>query len=143
MPKPTTNKPHPASDWTGRQVQYLSRARAVLKGIVPLLPTRRRTPAVPVVYFARSHGTKGPIKIGCSVNPRERIKDCGCALALLTTRPGGYQEEKRMHRLFDAERIPGTEWFRPSARLLAFAKNQQLPLIGEEPRRSSQMSLPL
>lgn len=64
----------------------------------------------------------GPIKIGCSHNPKARLKDLQTAspykLRLLAILEDGGHEEAAYHRWFAADRLHG-EWFQPSEKLLA------------------------
>lgn len=65
------------------------------------------------VYFAQAF-TGGPIKIGISVSPAQRIKalNTGAAtpLDLIVAIPGGRAIEEVLHRLFAGGRLHG-EWF--------------------------------
>jgi hypothetical protein len=74
------------------------------------------------VYFIQI-GQSGPIKIGISSNVGQRFTDlsvaCPWDLRLLCTKYGTEKDERRLHQRFAADRMRG-EWFRPSARLLAF-----------------------
>lgn len=64
----------------------------------------------------------GPIKIGCSHNPRARLKDLQTAspyrLRILAILEDGGHEEAAYHKWFAADRLHG-EWFDPSEKLLA------------------------
>ncbi|MDE2105349.1 MAG: GIY-YIG nuclease family protein [Patescibacteria group bacterium] len=97
-----------------------------------------------MVYFARidigelnaadcTKRTISLIKIGTSVNVRERIVNLRSALQkpvfLLATLPGGRQEELAFHARFLHLRLPGThqnhhpEWFYPTRELLDFIES--------------------
>lgn len=73
-----------------------------------------------VVYFIR-RGNKGPIKIGTSVDPQQRIKQLQTAAAekleLLGTVAGGTGLERSIHGLLSAFRMEG-EWFKDDPRVL-------------------------
>lgn len=88
------------------------------------------------IYFLKPVGMDGPIKIGCSAVPKTRLTQLMSwvpfELEILTTAPGGYTEEKRLHHRFGADRIRA-EWFRTSRRLLA--------LIGEI-RKTGELPFP-
>jgi hypothetical protein len=75
------------------------------------------------VYFARAGF--GPIKIGSSVCPEDRVKQLhwvqGDSVALLTQLPGGELRERQLHKLFARYRITG-EWFQPCEPILNFIK---------------------
>ena len=68
--------------------------------------------AEPTVYFMAGDG--GPVKIGCALNPSERLASVQTGnplpLAILATAPGGYAAEKAYHRRWSAHRLHG-EWF--------------------------------
>jgi len=74
------------------------------------------------VYFARCVGTVGPIKIGCSINPEERIKTLSVwapfPVELILTVPGGYSLEHRVHSHF-ADLHSHREWFRAEPKLIS------------------------
>lgn len=82
------------------------------------------------IYFARPVGEVGPIKIGCSVYPKSRVSqmtiDYKTPLELIAEYPGDNAIERRIHRLFAADRIRFgnkggcTEWFTASPRVLDF-----------------------
>ena len=70
------------------------------------------------VYFIRPAGLVGPIKIGCSQRPRERMAELMCwspiALELIGTLPrAGFRVENRIHTLLWAYHTH-KEWFTPS-----------------------------
>lgn len=70
---------------------------------------------VDVVYYLRC-GER--IKIGTSANPRRRLAAIWHD-ELLAFERGDRRLERRRHEQFAPERLDRTEWFRPSARLLA------------------------
>lgn len=74
------------------------------------------------VYIAHS-SSLGLIKIGCSVNPRRRMRhlhfESGVSADLLAELRGGFDRESRLHRQF-AEYQVGHEWFRPEGKLATF-----------------------
>lgn len=67
------------------------------------------------VYFIQA-GEDGPIKVGSAAKPHSRLKELQTSspykLRLLGSVPGGYVEERRLHRLFGYFRLHG-EWFEP------------------------------
>lgn len=71
------------------------------------------------VYFARAGA--GPIKIGFAQDAPARIAALQTAnaerLTLLGQVPAGSSFEKALQRRFEADRIRGEWWFRPSADL--------------------------
>lgn len=73
------------------------------------------------VYFIKPKGRKGPIKIGCSNAPADRLMALGAwspyPLELIGSVPGGYPEESYLHSCF-ADHHSHREWFRPNAQLL-------------------------
>ena len=87
-------------------------------------PADRRSDPTTVYFIQQGDG--GPIKVGVACDPTRRLAElqtgCPDKLRLLATRPGGIQEEHRLHAQFAQSRIRG-EWFRPSVELIA--------LIGE------------
>jgi transposase-like protein len=89
------------------------------------------------VYFVRRADGIGPIKIGCTVAVKARIRqlesDCQTKFAVLATAPGGYTVERNLHIKFAAINVPGpvrtdratplggsSEWFAPTPELFAF-----------------------
>lgn len=77
-----------------------------------------------MIYFAQSR-LGGPIKIGSSDSPPERVQDLARALAepivVLAVMPGGTVYECTLHRIFQHARIDmrrgvggDTEWFLPT-----------------------------
>lgn len=74
------------------------------------------------IYFMRRADGVGPIKIGCSAWPAQRLKAmqvwCPHPLEVAVMVPGGFADEKRLHNQFHAHRLHG-EWFEPAPALLA------------------------
>lgn len=74
------------------------------------------------IYFVKPVAMDGPVKIGCTVEPKERLAAllvwCPFELEILATAPGGYAEEKRLHQMFAADLLRA-EWFRTTRELLA------------------------
>lgn len=72
------------------------------------------------VYFIRRADGQGPIKIGCSDVPDERLYVFAAwhpyKLAVIAAAPGGFNQESALHRYFDASRVHG-EWFDPTPEL--------------------------
>lgn len=72
------------------------------------------------VYFVQQE-TGGPIKIGLTDNPSRRFNQLQRSspnpLKMLGVCKGGIAAERRLHRLFDEDRLHA-EWFNPSTRLL-------------------------
>ena len=79
------------------------------------------------VYFAQRDGL---IKIGSSANPRQRCRNLGADLLVVSPpcRPGTYRLELAIHRTFDYLRVRG-EWFRPDVYLLQL----MVDFVGNEP----------
>lgn len=71
------------------------------------------------VYFIRRAGSN-LVKVGWSSDPVRRLSSLRTAvpepLHLLATRPGGPEEERRIHHLCSEHRVGG-EWFRMCERL--------------------------
>lgn len=87
------------------------------------------------VYFIQA-SADGPIKIGYSASPRDRLAGLQTAhphnLYLRAKIPGGLEVERAMHRLFAKDRIhTAREWFHPSAELTAFIAEISLGFRGE------------
>jgi len=84
----------------------------------------RREPFAAAVYFAQADSTR-LIKIGTSLNVRERMKALGTAnserINLRALCPGHTNTESWFHAKFASDRSHG-EWFRPSRRLRANVK---------------------
>lgn len=73
------------------------------------------------VYFIKPVGTDGPIKIGCSANPKQRLGALSrkhSPLEIAATVPGGFFTERQFHTVFREDHI-GHEWFASSRRLLS------------------------
>jgi len=74
-----------------------------------------------LVYFARPIGMAGPIKIGVSANPEERIKPLlswsPFPLEVVVMVKGGMELEQRLHKCF-ADCHSHGEWFFPVKRLV-------------------------
>lgn len=108
--------------------------------------TRRVTPRVmPVVYFIRAE-VGGPIKIGSSAEPKQRLAEfqIGSPLRLMivATMDGGREEERILHRRFAAYRLHG-EWFRPCAGLLKLirdCRDAPIPETAESTTRKVEMA---
>lgn len=66
------------------------------------------------IYFIRPVGERGPVKIGCSVNPEKRRQSLqsarGAPLEIAASIPGTMIEEQRAHCLFWHDHLGG-EWF--------------------------------
>lgn len=82
-----------------------------------------------MIYFIQC-GAGGPIKIGVSDTPRQRMIDLQCAspfdMTMLKIAAGSFCEEGDLHDRFSEEHLRG-EWFHPSVALLAYI--QTLPSI--------------
>jgi hypothetical protein len=72
------------------------------------------------VYFVRPVGMDGPIKIGCSAKPMDRIKVLSAwspfELELIGSVPGSFDDENMLHRRF-SNLHTRKEWFLSSAPL--------------------------
>lgn len=70
-----------------------------------------------MVYFLRPVGQDGPVKIGCSSAPANRLETFAAwspvTLEIAASAPGGYAEEQRLHNAFAAQHSHG-EWFHAS-----------------------------
>ena len=128
----TTPKPRPTANIgrNTRQALYRAKARQVL-GLAPL-----RTPTLwpvvkvvagPVVYFIQAE-EGGPIKIGYTNNLARRLYALRTGhpsrLRVLATIAGDRATEQTTHSAFSEERINGSEWFRPSSRLLSYINSR-------------------
>ena len=85
---------------------------------------------VDYVYFMRL-GEAGPIKIGHSVNIKERLAviqvNNPYLITLLAVVDGGFSKERELHKLFKDHKIYG-EWFYPHTDILNYINN--LPYLG-------------
>lgn len=72
------------------------------------------------IYFIRPVGQKGPVKIGCSESPDERLHalmtGSPTILEIVATVPGDRALEQGIHHAFASSRSHG-EWFHPSVRM--------------------------
>lgn len=75
-----------------------------------------------LVYFMRRADGVGPVKIGCSKWPQERLQSLQVwspeKLEIVAAVPGTFTDETRLHRQFAAYRLHG-EWFEPVPPVLA------------------------
>lgn len=73
------------------------------------------------VYFAKPIGMDGPIKIGCSDKPANRILSMASwvpfPLEIVATVPGGFAVERNVQECFTAARLH-SEWFKPVPELV-------------------------
>lgn len=89
------------------------------------------------IYFLRPIGMDGPIKIGCSVTPAQRLRSVEIwsplKLEIIASAPGIMRHENFLHHKFAANRLHG-EWFTPSPALLGIINHVQatgeLPELG-------------
>lgn len=69
------------------------------------------------IYFLRPIGLLGPIKVGCSTEPKRRLEDLltwsPLRLEIVATMPGTLKDEGFLHRCF-AKSHSHREWFHPS-----------------------------
>lgn len=77
------------------------------------------------IYFLRQVGERGPVKIGCSINPPNRL-ECFNALSpvpleILAVTPGSHEIERRLHKMFASSRSHG-EWFNATDQLEALIR---------------------
>lgn len=74
------------------------------------------------IYFMRRADGVGPIKIGCSRWPKERLSALTIwspePLEIVATVEGTFSDEKRLHNQFAAHRLHG-EWFEAAGPVLA------------------------
>jgi hypothetical protein len=99
------------------------------RGENEVLPTLRRAPAGPGVYFLQEAGPHALIKLGFSSNVPARARQLQGTnrvdLRLLAVIPGGTRDlEGELHRRFWYARRRG-EWFRPVGKLLAYIASLQ------------------
>jgi hypothetical protein len=82
------------------------------------MPTIRSKP--PFVYFVRRADGEGPVKIGCSAWPTERLSALMCwspyELEIVATWPGDEDVERQFHALF-THLHSHREWFKPAPEL--------------------------
>lgn len=75
-----------------------------------------------LIYFMRRADGVGPIKIGCSKWPQERLRALQIwspePLEIVATVPGSFRDERRLHCQFAEHRLHG-EWFEAAAPVLA------------------------
>ena len=75
-----------------------------------------------VVYVMRRADGVGPVKIGCTKYPVQRLAQQQLwspePLEIIGTAPGGFKDEGRLHREFAEYRLHG-EWFEASCQVLA------------------------
>jgi hypothetical protein len=78
------------------------------------------------VYFIKPIGMIGPIKVGCSLVPADRVITLTIwspfALELIGSVPGTTKDERFLHRCF-ARSHSHCEWFHPTADLLQAMQN--------------------
>lgn len=90
------------------------------------------------VYFIQV-GADGPIKIGYSLRPEERVKaiqaDMPWPIHLIGCVPGNPATERIIHVFFAAHRIRG-EWFHPHPDVLAMSRNLLAALELPQPKRA-------
>ncbi|HEX2753662.1 MAG TPA: GIY-YIG nuclease family protein [Alphaproteobacteria bacterium] len=74
------------------------------------------------VYFIKPTAYSGPIKIGCSKWPDNRLSDIlawsPIPLEILGSVPGDFSDERYLHRCF-ADAHSHKEWFHPTPKLKA------------------------
>lgn len=76
------------------------------------------------LYFLRAEGPQGPIKIGVTLNPTQRLRyhqihsPVRLRFAALVRLDGAAKTERELHRRFSAQRLHG-DWFAPSLELEA------------------------
>ncbi|MFS0736959.1 GIY-YIG nuclease family protein [Sphingomonas sp. 1P06PA] len=74
------------------------------------------------VYFIKPVGMDGPIKIGCSDQPENRLRSImnwsPFPLEIVATTPGGFDLERALHGHFQNHFLRN-EWFRPTPELRA------------------------
>lgn len=100
--------------WVPREEFYEAVGRAMTEAADGR--RRRATKGSRVYYATRGDWRNGAlIKIGRSVNIRERMRDLDARC--LTSHPGHSTEEKALHKQFAHHRSHG-EWFRPSPDLV-------------------------
>jgi len=74
------------------------------------------------IYFIRVLRDDGPVKIGCSIYPMNRLVSlttwCPYPLEIAATVPGDFEVERKVQNCF-ADLHTHREWFLPDPRLLA------------------------
>lgn len=89
--------------------------------VIPASSTKVKARTTRFVYFIQD--SNGFIKIGVSVDPKNRLADLQVShpykLTLLGTIPGGIKEERSIHTLFAECRVGG-EWFKPNEALSVY-----------------------
>ena len=83
--------------------------------------------------YAAGRLPEGPVKIGCSTDPKHRIfairqKTNGRALELLAISPGNFALENTIHKALQSSLLEGREWYRPTPEVLNFVAG--LAMIG-------------
>ena len=82
-----------------------------------------------MIYFIQA-GFNGPIKVGHSVDPAERIRALATAspheLHVLCVAPGGSSVEAECHRAIRMHRVKG-EWFHPHADVFELIERVKAP----------------
>lgn len=93
----------------------------------------------PTCYFMQ-FGRRQPVKIGNATHLGVRLRVIASChhrdLTLLTTLAGGRDVERQIHALLAAHRIGLTEWFRPHAEVLGFARKIASAKLSNELRAS-------
>ena len=141
--------------------ETVTRVRAEVFGNKDLCPRERgdilAAARIPVwenerglrIYFAQSPDG-GRIKIGCSKRVRARLTelraDSGIDIRLLGTMPGGFEDEKEIHRQFAGYGLPTRrlrhgDWYFPAPVIKAFiAENTELRSEDEYARLNNRKS---
>jgi hypothetical protein len=74
-----------------------------------------------LVYFMKPKGRKGPIKIGCSSGPEQRLETLSAwspyPLEIVGTVPGGFPDESFLHRCLADDHLH-REWFKATPRVI-------------------------
>jgi hypothetical protein len=78
-----------------------------------------------LVYFIKPKGKKGPIKIGCSHTPADRLEALAAwspwPLEVMGSVPGSFKEEEYLHQCFAASHMH-REWFKATPHLCSNVK---------------------
>lgn len=93
------------------------------------------------IYFMRREDGVGPVKIGCSRVPKNRLREYQKwspeKLKIIATAPGTFADEQRLHRQFADARLHH-EWFEASPPVLSVvakvAATGELPPASEDDR---------